>query len=218
MKNNAMRERRNEGIIYPATSPDSVRCSVCAGIVFSVIVCLFTGCSSSSSGKQQALEDLKWNYEENTITLNLHADKNLNQFDGEAHSLLLVITQFDKPNAFEAFSSNSQQLSNLLMMEKPPEEMIGLTRIFLNPGQNRQVHLARLEGAKIVGVSAGYAHLSPQSSAKMYPIDISMTSSGWFSKTWTATPSPLTVDLWFGPDALSDNRANKLVSDVAEKH
>jgi type VI secretion system VasD/TssJ family lipoprotein len=162
------------------------------------------GCGSSGpTPEQTALSNLKWSYAENAIQLNLTADKGLNQYDGQAHNLLLVVAQFDSANAFSTYTSSSQQLSSLLLMTTPPAGMIGINRIFVDPGEVKSISLPRLEGTKMVGVAVGYAHLDPLRSAKLYQIGVDVSSTGFFSKTWTAEPQPLVINLALGTDALS---------------
>lgn len=179
-----------------------MRAQTCSALLAFIVIALTACGSPMPSPQQQALADLKWSYAEDAIVLRVTADKDLNQYDGQAHTLLLVVTQFDQPNAFAAYTGSAQQLSNLLMMDSAPPGLIGLSRLFVEPGQTSQVRLPRLEGAKLVGISAGYAHLDPQRSTKLYRIGVDMTSSGWLSKTWSATPKPLAMDLLLGPDAL----------------
>jgi len=178
---------------------------------------LLTACSSGPTPQQQALNELKWNYANDSIELTLTADKDLNPYDGQAHTLLLVVTQFAQPNAFSAYTGSSQQLSKLLLMSSAPPDLIGLTRLFIEPGQTRTVRLPRLEGAKMVGISAGYAHLDPQRSVKLYRIGVDVASTGFFSKTWTARPKTLAINLLLGPDALLRSQQSQLEKPVTEQ-
>jgi type VI secretion system VasD/TssJ family lipoprotein len=176
------------------------------------------GCGSSGpTPEQTALSNLKWSYAENAIQLNLTADKNLNQYDGQAHNLLLVVAQFDTANAFSAYTGSSQQLSSLLLMTSTPKGMIGFNRIFIDPGQTTTVNLPRLEGSRMIGVAAGYSHLDPLRSAKLYQIGVDVTSTGFFSKIWTAAPQPIAIDLLVGPDALLRGTDSKLAQPAPEQ-
>jgi hypothetical protein len=123
---------------------------------------------------------------------------------------LVVVTQFDQISAFSAYTGSSQQLSSLLLMNSAPTGMIGLTRLFVEPGQSKQLSLPRLEGAKMVGIAVGYAHLDPMRSAKLYQIGVDVTSTGFFSKTWTATPRPIAIDLLVGSEALLRGKESRL--------
>jgi type VI secretion system VasD/TssJ family lipoprotein len=182
--------------------------------VFAILLTLcllLAACSSQNlTPEQKALTALKWDYTENAIELSFTADKDLNQYDGQAHNLLVVVTQFDQISAFSAYTGSSQQLSSLLLMSNAPKGMIGLTRLFIEPGQSKRLSLPRLEGAKMIGIASGYAHLDPARSAKLYQIGVDVTSSGFFSKTWTATPRPIAIDLLVGPDALLRGKESRI--------
>ncbi len=172
---------------------------------------LLVGCSSQElTPEEKALTELKWDYAENAIVLSITANNDLNQYKGQAHNLLLVVTQFDQVSAFSAYTGSSQQLSSLLLMDSAPVGMIGLARLFIEPGQTRQLSLPRLEGAKMVGIAAGYAHMDPKRSAKLYRIGVDVTSTGLFSQTWTATPRPIAIDLLVGPDAVLRGNESRL--------
>lgn len=178
------------------------------------VLALFTvlvGCSSQEpTPEQTALNNLKWNYAENAVQLNFTSSAGLNQYDGQAHNLLVVVVQFDQPNAFANYTGSSQQLSTLLLSDTAPAGLIGLTRLFIEPGESKSITIPRLEGAKMIGVAAGYAHLDPARSAKLYQIGVDVTSTGFFSKTWTAQPQPIAIDLLLGADALLRGKDSKL--------
>lgn len=180
-------------------------------IYAALAIALLSGCSNHRlPPEQQALADLKWVYAENSIELTFTADKDLNQYDGQAHSLMVVIVQFEQVSAFSAYIGSSPQFSSLLLMNSAPTGMIGLTRLFIEPGQVRQWSLPRQTGAKMIGIAAGYAHLDPTRSARIYQIGVDLTSTGWFSKTWNAVPRPIAIDLLLGPDALLRGKESRI--------
>ncbi len=169
------------------------------------------GCSGQElTPQQKALTQLKWDYAENAIQLDFASSPDLNQYDGQSHNLLVVVTQFDQANVFANYTGSSQQLSSLLLMDSAPKDMIGLTRVFIQPGETRRIMLPRLEGAKMVGIAAGYAHLDPTRSVKLYQIGVDVSSTGFFSKTWTATPQPIAIDLMMGADAVLRGKDSRL--------
>lgn len=169
------------------------------------------GCSSQElTPEQKALTQLKWDYAENAIQLDFTASTDLNPYDGQAHNLLVVVAQLDQANAFASYTGSSQQMSSLLLLDSAPTGMVGLSRVFLQPGETKRITLPRLEGAKMVGIAAGYAHLDPARSARLYQIGVDVTSSGFFSKRWTATPQPIAIDLLVGPDALLRGKGSHL--------
>jgi len=179
------------------------------------LVAGLAGCSSHEpTPEQTALTNMKWSYAENDVQLNVTAGNDLNQYDGQSHNLMLVVVQFDQPNAFANYTGSSQQLSTLLLSDSAPPGLIGLTRVFVEPGETKTLTIPRLEGAKMVGVAAGYAHLDPTRSAKLYQIGVDVTSTGFFSKTWAAQPQPIAIDLLLGADALLRGKDSKLALPV----
>ena len=182
------------------------------GLIALLAACtLLFGCASQRvTPEQQALNELKWDYAENAIVLNFSASKDLNQYAGQSHNLLVVITQFDQANAIAPYIAGPQQLSNLLLMESAPAGLISLTRVFLQPGETKTLRLARLEGTKMVGVAAGYAHLDPARSFKLYQIGVDMTSSGLLKKTWKATLRPIAIDLLMAADTVLRSQQSRL--------
>lgn len=62
----------------------------------------------------------------------------------------------------------------------------------------------------MVGIAAGFAHLDPVRSIKLYQIGVDVTASGLFSKRWTATVQPIAIDLLLGPDALLRGKGSRL--------
>ena len=174
------------------------------GLIALLAACtLLFGCASQRvTPEQQALNELKWDYAENAIVLNFSASKDLNQYAGQSHNLLVVVTQFDQANAIAPYIAGPQQLSNLLLMESAPAGLISLTRVFLQPGETKTLRLARLEGTKMVGVAAG--------SFKLYQIGVDMTSSGLLKKTWKAAPRPIAIDLLMAADTVLRSQQSRL--------
>ncbi len=168
---------------------------------------LLQGCSlfsgdSAQQGREQALREMAWSFAEDAVELVISADPGLNTYDGQAHSLLLVVAQVQEPNGFSGYTSNGQRLVQLLLSEQAPAGMPGLTRIFIEPGEQRRVRLPRLENSRYIGLAAGYAHLDPARSARLYRIGVGITEKGFWSTHYRAAPEPLVIDLLLGADGI----------------
>lgn len=168
---------------------------------------LLAGCSMLSGdgrreGEEQALRDLQWSFAEDGVELLVSADPGLNTYDGQAHSLLLVVAQMQQPNAFSQYTPSARRLSQLLLMEDAPPGVLGITRLFIEPGEQRRIRLPRLESARYIGLAAGYAHLDPLRSARLYRVGVGVTESGFWSSTYKASVEPLSIDLWLGADGV----------------
>lgn len=169
-------------------------------------ISLLAGCSSVNSmfggnSKDKALQALKWSYAKDAITLHLNAGSDLNQDGDQPHTLLLAVLQMENPNAFTAATSASK-LSALLVADGAPNGFLALDRVFVNPGQQCSVSLARVENAQYVGVVAGYYTLDPKRVARLYRIGVQVDSSGHVVKSRTAKPAPLLIELKLGTDGI----------------
>lgn len=168
---------------------------------------LLQGCSlfsgdSAQQGREQALREMQWSFAEDAVELQISADPGLNTYDGQAHSLLLVVAQVQQPNAFSNYTASGQRLAQLLLMEQAPAGMPGLTRVFIEPGEQRRVRLPRLENTRYIGLASGYAHLDPARSARLYRIGVGITEEGFWSTRYRAAPEPLVIDLLLGADGI----------------
>jgi type VI secretion system VasD/TssJ family lipoprotein len=167
-------------------------------------------CSSMNSmmggtSEEDALKALKWNYAADGVQIAISADPHLNQSTGEPHTLALSVVQMEDPSAFAPYAANQAKLSTLLLAGSPPPGLLSLDRIFVSPGETRTVTLPRVEKAKYVGLAAGYYHLDPTRSARLYRIGVEVDSSGVVIKTRNASPEPLKIDLHLGSDAILES-------------
>jgi len=172
------------------------------------------GCSSVNSmlggnSEADALTNLKWSYAANGIELAVTAAPELNRSKDQAHTLLLVVVQMEDPNAFSRAAASPAQLSALLLSPAAPDGMLSLNRIYVAPGTTQNIALPRVEKAQYVGVAAGYYHLDPARSTRLYRFGVDVTASGIVIKNRTATPQPLQITLQLGADGIVEGPGGK---------
>lgn len=174
-------------------------------------LCLvLAGCGMfQSKSREDALRDLTWSYAQQGIELSINADAMLNQTAGQAHNLLLVVVQMEDPNAFSAFSRDTELLSNLLLSDHAPEGVLDIQRIYIEPGAQRVIPINRVQSAKYVGIAAGYAQLDPARSARLYQVGVDVDHSGWVFREYTAAPEPLAIELRLGPVGIQDSLSKR---------
>src|SRR3546814_17968145 len=107
--------------------------------------------------------------------------------------LALTIVQMETPNAFTDQTASAAKLKNLLLAQSPPKGMLSLERVFIAPGEKRKLQFVRVEKAQYVGLIAGYNHLDPARSARLYRIGVQVDSSGMIIKTRQASPDRKSV-------------------------
>jgi type VI secretion system VasD/TssJ family lipoprotein len=193
-----------------------------ARLVAAGALAVIAGCSSVNSmmggnSERDALSDLTWSYSADGVRLSVTADNPLNPSGGQSHTLLVAVVQMADPNAFTTFSASSDKLSELLLADAPPTGMLSLQRLYIEPGSERNITLPRVEKARYVGVAAGYFHLDPTRSTRLYRIGVDVSSSGWVVKNRSASPEPLQIDLQLGADGIAEGSSRRAFAPDPER-
>ncbi|WP_302476224.1 type VI secretion system lipoprotein TssJ [Pandoraea iniqua] len=166
-----------------------------------------TGCSSfnqmlGGSSEQDALAGLSWSYEQRAIEVSIHADDRLNLADGQAHGLFIRIVQMADPSVFVSHISHPDAIAQLLTRMTLPTGFVAMDSIYVQPGEQRRLSFARAEGAKYVGVVAGYADLTRHDLMRLFRIGVAVKRSGWLVKSRSASPAVLVIDLQLGAQGI----------------
>ena len=173
-------------------------------LVAMTIAAVACGCSSQppqDSPRKQAIAAVKWDYEKDAISIEVNADEQLNQFENEAHTLLLGVYQMADPAAFYKISADSTAMSTSLENGTAGDGFINLTRFVVNPGGKAIVTLDRAQKAKYVGLIAGYFEIDATRAARLFEIPLSVDSKGLFTTTYSAAPATLALRLKLGSDS-----------------
>jgi type VI secretion system VasD/TssJ family lipoprotein len=170
------------------------------GVLLAAALAL-AGCAGGSTRKQ-AMAEVSWDYAKDGVMIEIAADPNLNQYAGEAHTLLLVVYQMEDQAAYYKMLADPAALARSMGSDKGGEGYLQFTRYVITPGQHSILILDRTQKAKAIGVAAGYYQLNGTTSARLFEVPLTIDSSGMLSKTWTATPATLAVRMTFGADAI----------------
>src|SRR3546814_18960708 len=96
--------------------------------------------------------------------------------------------------------------------------MLSLERVFIAPGEKRKLQFVRVEKAQYVGLIAGYNHLDPARSARLYRIGVQVDSPGMFLKPRQASHEPLRLELRLGPDNIQGPPSNTAAHATPTNH
>lgn len=135
--------------------------------------------------------------------LRLKADPQLNLYAGTSHALHLCVYQLTNPNPFNQFSMDMNGISKLLTCERFDPAVALASRIVVQPGDNLNMPIDRAEGARYVGIAAGYYSLSNQGSVRLYQIPLMEEQRGGQVVT---RMGQLEIDLYLGPQAIQSAR------------
>ncbi|NYT85137.1 type VI secretion system lipoprotein TssJ [Pollutimonas harenae] len=168
---------------------------------------LLAACGTS---EKDALKEMKWSYSDDGVQIQVQAAPALNQVQGQPHMLTLAVVQMEDPNGFTALTANAAKLKTLLLSDSPPQGVLSIKRIFIAPGEVRNLTLERVEKAQYIGLAAGYDHLDPARCTRLYRIGVEVDSSGIIVKSRTAVPEPLRIQLRLGPEGIQESPGSKL--------
>jgi type VI secretion system VasD/TssJ family lipoprotein len=129
------------------------------------------------------------------VSLAFEADRNLNWRGGEPHTLALCVYQLSDTKAFEGLAANEDGLHRLLQCTGFDPSVVAARRVIVQPGKGRRVTMDRAEGARYVGIVAGYYAVDRDRVVRI--LRIPLQEQGTFFKTMV--PAPLKAALRLGP-------------------
>ncbi len=147
---------------------------------------------------------VEWRYEKEGIRLHLVGDPKLNFFQGNATTLLVCVYNLRDPNAFNQLVEEKDGLTKLLECGRFDPTVTSTKRIVLQPGQELNETMDRAEGAKYVGLVAGYYSLEKEKAVRLIPVPLLAESKGVIFREKSSVPAILNIDLYLGPQAIQE--------------
>ena len=148
----------------------------------------------------------KWTYEKDALTLRVKADRQLNLYGGKPHTLQLCIYQLNDPNTFNQLINDEAGLYDLLECALFDASVSTTKRFIIQPGKDLVFTLDRSQGAKYIGIVAGYNTLDGKRMTRLYDIPITMKKKGWFIRSKYYEPLLLNMDMTLGPQQIQPIR------------
>ena len=167
---------------------------------FGLTMLLFAGaCTTTTEGPF-------WEYKIDAIHIYIKADDKLNidptnQYNQEPHTLYACVYQLRSPNSFNLVSQYNDNLYELLGEPcRLNDETVAISKgLTVRPGQQMMFTLDRAEGAKYLGIVAGYTNLNKEGCVRLFPIPTERHRKGWFKVKEIISPAALDLDILFGP-------------------
>ena len=171
------------------------------GIVLPLLLASCAGGSSSGGGAGGGAASGAYEYEKDAITLNLKGDPKLNLFEKRPHTLLVCVYQLRDPNALNQVLQDAEDVSKLLECARFDPSIVNTKKFILQPGKEITEALDRAEGARYIGIVAGYFNLDKQRASRIIPIPV----SGMFGKK----ASRMNLEVFLGPDEIQGVKEKK---------
>jgi len=162
-----------------------------------------SGVPTTKPAPAHSPDRVHWTYEPDALQLTVYADKELNSYEGYPHATKLCVYQLKTPEEFQKLASNRSGVRELLKCKGFDASVVHFQKKFIQPGHNSTLSLDRAEGAKHVGLAAGYYDLNPGQVTRVYHIPVHKEETGhlWWSQD-NYTPGKLHMQLLFGPHSI----------------
>ncbi|MDD2335661.1 MAG: type VI secretion system lipoprotein TssJ [Geobacteraceae bacterium] len=136
----------------------------------------------------------KWEYEKSAIDLCIQSDPHLNILQEKSHSLMVCVYLLRDLNGFNQMMDEKGGLSKLLECERFDPGVTYARRIVVQPNQATKETMDRSEGAKYVGIVAGYYNLEKDNAVRTFQIPLSFFQN----------PKRLSIDLTLGAKGIKE--------------
>ncbi len=152
------------------------------------IIAALCGCKSAPPPAPPPPPD----YQKQAIQLHLQADPRLNLYQNSPHTLLVCVYQLRDPNAFNQLVDQRDGLPKLMECDRFDGSVAYAKRMVVQPSQDVREPLDRAEGARYLGVVAGYFTTQKEHPSRLYRIPASLGDKA----------GPMKVDLYLGPQSI----------------
>lgn len=140
----------------------------------------------------------KWELQKEAIVLHLKSENKLNERKGKAYTLYFVIYQLANPNVFNQLSEDEEGLSKLLESKIFDPGVVSVKSIVIYPGTDVTYKIDRAEGARYVGVVAGYRTMTKERMVRLFDIPVHVKIDNILKLTQKLVPARLDIDLKLG--------------------
>ncbi|HRR40831.1 MAG TPA: type VI secretion system lipoprotein TssJ [Syntrophales bacterium] len=168
---------------------------------------LFTSCGTKTATDtaEMSLGKSVWSFAHGGIKIQYTADSMLNVFENEPHTLILSVYQTSNINTFNNLTQDVDGLKKLLQGQSFDPSVVGVKNFIVQPAEEKIIVLNRAEGARWVGIVAGYYALDPGKVSRSFNIPLITEKKGiyGFRKT-ESRAGQMTIKLFLGPSALHE--------------
>jgi type VI secretion system VasD/TssJ family lipoprotein len=155
----------------------------------------------SCSSKPAIVLPPEWGYTKDAIQLHMKSDPQLNLYQGSPHTLLVCLYHLRDPNAFNQLVDEKDGVSKLLECSRFDPSVTHFKRFVMQPDKELTESLDRPEGAKYVGIVAGYYFLQKERVVRFFPIPVIEEKK---KGTITSKPGVLKIDLYLAPQQFQE--------------
>lgn len=161
-------------------------------IIFLVVggLLFFSGCANIPKDD--------FSYMKNALVIDIKAQNNLNTYNNQSHTVLLGLFELSDPNIFNQILEQQGSVSKILGGNVFDGNVLSRRKLVIQPGEHKKLIMDRVEGARYLGVVAGYYKLQQdKSSGRLFSVELGHTKT----TIWRKVVEPkILVDLTLGSD------------------
>lgn len=135
------------------------------------------------------------------ISVNVDAGKDLNSFNREPHTLIVVVYQLSERGTFNAMLEDPAGVSTLLEGGTFDKIVLAKNKLVIQPGDKKSILIDRVGGVQYLGVVAGYFVQQPGSIGRLVPFE-RQPKMLYFWRYFQTDPSETRLHLMLGRDGI----------------
>ena len=160
---------------------------------------LLAACASTPLVKQPP----EWGYEKDAILLHLVSAPQLNLYQKQPHSLVICLYHLRDLNGFHQLMNEKDGLAKLLDCNRFDPSVANSKRLVVQPNRELTESLDRPDGAKFLGLVAGFYSLRREDAARTYAIPVTEVTIG---STLVQKTEKLHLDLYLDRQLLESKQ------------
>lgn len=203
----ALGRNRERVLFNEIERPRSITLAIHLSAVALVLLC--SACSMFGNSHKDAMSDLKWDFANDAVSLDIHAEADLNRVEGQAHTLVLGIYEASEATSFRKLAAAPEALLQSMATGSVGTGFTQVARYVVAPGQHSLLILDRAQNTRFVGIVAAYATGAETVPTRLYEVPVDVSKNGWVRTTYTAAPGLLSVKLRLGAEGILDAQLGK---------
>ncbi|EFC0649952.1 type VI secretion lipoprotein TssJ [Escherichia coli] len=170
-----------------------------------IAVVFITACPDkySEQDKMQAINNVDAPFGAGLLTFQISPDTQLNSLNELSNSCALLFLQASGKKTLQDLMNNPVLIRQFFSGSGKVDGILKVDKYIAMPGQEITLHIDRSEGAKYIGVIAGYYPFPGKQHMLLLDIPVDVVEEGWWNKSLHASLSPLFKKISMGKESIS---------------
>jgi len=159
--------------------------------------------ASCAAAPKSEAPDAPLPFKKDGIRLDVKAGPDLNTYNEQSHTLVMVVFQLEDPNKFNQLLQDPNGVAKLFDPAGFEGGALGRKQLVVQPGEESKVYLDRAKGARYLGLVAGYYRTDSKTSGRLLPLKI-LRSTSFMAAKGQPEPAESLVKLNLGREGITD--------------